>query len=61
MYVLAIVYVHKPLEANWVISWSPRFAVIGGCDLTCGCWEVNLGSEQGQPALYTIEPHDADF
>lgn len=34
---------------------SHRIGVIGGFELPCGCWELSLGSLQGQQVLLTAE------
>jgi hypothetical protein len=38
---------------------SPEAAVTGGCELLCGCWELNLGLLEEQ--LLTTEPSLALF
>jgi len=30
--------------------------VIDSCELPCGCWDLNLGLLEEQPALLTAEP-----
>jgi hypothetical protein len=35
---------------------SPGTGVTNRCDLSCGCWELNLGHLEEQPVLLTIEP-----
>ena len=30
--------------------------VTGGCELPCGCWELNLGPLEEQPVFLTSEP-----
>ena len=34
---------------------SPGTGVKGGCELTCACWEPNLGPLQEQQMLLTTE------
>jgi hypothetical protein len=29
---------------------------INGCELLCGCWELNSGPQEDQPMLLTDEP-----
>ena len=33
-----------------------RHTIRGHCEPPCGYWELNLGPQEGQPALLTIEP-----
>lgn len=35
---------------------SPRTGLMGGCELSCGYWELNLGALQEQQVLLTDEP-----
>ena len=35
---------------------SPGIGVTDSCELSCGCWELNLGPLEEQPVLLTIEP-----
>jgi hypothetical protein len=32
---------------------SPRTGLMGGCELSCGYWELNLGALQEQQVLLT--------
>jgi hypothetical protein len=33
-----------------------RATITDGCELPCGCWELNSGPEEEQPVLLTSEP-----
>ena len=35
---------------------SPGTGIPDGCELSCGCWELNLGFLKAQPVLLPIEP-----
>jgi hypothetical protein len=57
---------------EWAADWTPMLGVIqcytrkkekrapdpitDGCELTCGCWELNLGTLEEQSMLLTAEP-----
>lgn len=35
---------------------SPESGVTEGCELPCGCWELNLGCLEEQQVLFTTVP-----
>lgn len=35
---------------------SLEIGITDGCELLCGCWELNLGSLECKPMLLTSEP-----
>ena len=35
---------------------SPGTGAMDGCELPCGCWELNRGPLQEQQGLFTAEP-----
>jgi hypothetical protein len=37
------------------VSDSPGARVTDGCELPCGCWNLNLGPWKEQPILFTTE------
>ena len=46
-----MVYLHVCLNAR---RWSSD-PIINGCELPCGCWELNLGRLEEQPMFLTAE------
>jgi hypothetical protein len=56
--VLMATYLHEVLMAFCLHAClresvrSPRTGVIDGCELPCGCWELNLGPLEEQSALH---------
>lgn len=44
-----------PQKAELALEYS-QIGVTDGCELSCGCWELNLGPLQKPQVLSTIEP-----
>lgn len=52
-------------EHHMCVAQSPRRSeegidpperVMDGCQITCRCWELNMGPLEGQPVLLTVAP-----
>ena len=37
------------------VSYFPEIGVTDGCELPCGCWELNLSPLEEQPVLLTTK------
>ena len=53
-------YVLSDLSA-WCLQWPEEGTgfsetVTDGCELACGCWELNPGPLQEQPVIFKAEP-----
>jgi hypothetical protein len=51
MYSPFMQYLWRPEEG----AWSSEAEVKYGCELPCGCWELNPGPLEEQPVLLTVE------
>ena len=45
-----------PMEASRERQIPPGNGLTDGCELPCGCWELNPGPLEDQPVLLTAEP-----
>lgn len=52
-----LLYLRRPQEG----IGSPGTVAAGGCELSRGCWELNLRPRQEQPVFSTAEPFPAPY
>ena len=53
---MSVHHVHAVPEEVSRGQRSPGTRVRDGCEASCGCWKLNLGTQEEQPGLLTSEP-----